>query len=144
MNKAVQRKSIESIEGLQEVFQKMAEAGEIGGEKFGEIYNQLEDAMELLRNTKAEGGVIRFDRHAVLNMEDLERVRRSIEQVDDHEFHGPVTNMLYGIYDGYLYEDLENISDHGFPEHITVLVGLLYRAVYLKVNLYNASNPITN
>ena len=48
---------------------------------------------------------IRFDRHANMSVETLREIGNIINEVFvDCTFN--LTNMLYGLYDGYLYDDL--------------------------------------
>lgn len=48
---------------------------------------------------------IRFDRHANMSVETLREIGNIINEVFvDCTFD--LTNMLYGLYDGYLYDDL--------------------------------------
>ena len=47
-------------------------------------------------------GYKRFNRHEVFSMGDTSFVLELISQVDDRS----ISNMLYGLFDGYLYEEL--------------------------------------
>lgn len=48
---------------------------------------------------------IKFDRHANMSVETLREIGNIINEVFvDCSFN--LTNMLYGLYDGYLYDDL--------------------------------------
>jgi hypothetical protein len=47
-------------------------------------------------------GYKRFNRHEVFSMEDTSFVLQLISQVRDHS----IKNMLYGLFDGYLYQEL--------------------------------------
>ena len=46
----------------------------------------------------------RFDRHEIFTSEDLKAVRDAIDALD--ELDNPLVNSLYGLYDGYLYDNL--------------------------------------
>jgi hypothetical protein len=49
-------------------------------------------------------GYTRFDRHANMNGETLSEIGSILRDVDFTEFE--LTNQLYGLYDGYLYDEL--------------------------------------
>jgi len=49
-------------------------------------------------------GYTRFDRHANMSGETLSEIGSIIRDVDFTEFE--LTNQLYGLYDGYLYDEL--------------------------------------
>ena len=49
-------------------------------------------------------GYTRFDRHANMNVETLSEIGSILREVDFTEFE--LTNQLYGLYDGYLYDEL--------------------------------------
>ena len=52
---------------------------------------------------------IRFDRHANMNVETLREIGSIINQAFmDASFD--LSNMLYGLYDGYLYNDLLSVA----------------------------------
>ena len=52
---------------------------------------------------------IRFDRHANMNVETLREIGNIINQAFmDASFD--LSNMLYGLYDGYLYNDLLSVA----------------------------------
>ena len=52
---------------------------------------------------------IRFDRHANMNVETLREIGNIINQAFmDASFD--LSNMLYGLYDGYLYDDLLSVT----------------------------------
>jgi len=52
---------------------------------------------------------IRFDRHANMNVETLREIGNIINQAFmDASFD--LSNMLYGLYDGYLYDDLLSVA----------------------------------
>jgi hypothetical protein len=48
---------------------------------------------------------IRFDRHANMSVETLREIGNIIGEVN-FNVSFDLTNMLYGLYDGYLYDDL--------------------------------------
>ena len=49
-----------------------------------------------------------FNRHEIFNAEDLTHVREAINNLQEngHSFT-PLENSLYGLYDGYLYEGID-------------------------------------
>ncbi len=49
-------------------------------------------------------GYTRFDRHANMDIETLSEIGSIIRDVDFTEFQ--LMNQLYGLYDGYLYDEL--------------------------------------
>ena len=52
---------------------------------------------------------IRFDRHANMNVETLREIGNILNEVFiEASFN--LTNMLYGLYDGYLYDDLLSVA----------------------------------
>ena len=52
---------------------------------------------------------IRFDRHTNMNVETLREIGNIINQAFmDASFD--LSNMLYGLYDGYLYDDLLSVA----------------------------------
>ena len=52
---------------------------------------------------------IRFDRHANMNVETLREIGNILNKVFiDASFD--LSNMLYGLYDGYLYDDLLSVA----------------------------------
>ena len=52
---------------------------------------------------------IRFDRHANMNVETLREIGNILNEVFiDASFD--LSNMLYGLYDGYLYDDLLSVA----------------------------------
>ena len=52
---------------------------------------------------------IRFDRHANMNVETLREIGNILNEVFiDASFN--LSNMLYGLYDGYLYDDLLSVA----------------------------------
>jgi hypothetical protein len=60
---------------------------------------------------------IRFDRHANMNSE----VRGEIMDllIDEDDFG--LTNMLYGLFDGYLYEELNTIRNPKLQSVISII-----------------------
>ena len=52
---------------------------------------------------------IRFDRHANMNVETLREIGNIINNAFI-EASFDLTNMLYGLYDGYLYDDLLSVA----------------------------------
>lgn len=57
-----------------------------------------------------------FNRHQNMTSEVRAQVRHFIEVSDEHgKFLGEVTNFLYGLYDGFLYEDLLPEAKKFFP-----------------------------
>lgn len=49
-----------------------------------------------------------FNRHEVFNSEDLDNVREAIKNLGEKEkAFIPVENSLWGLYDGYLYEGID-------------------------------------
>lgn len=55
-------------------------------------------------------GYTRFDRHANMDIETLSEIGSIIRDVDFNEFE--LTNQLYGLYDGYLYDELLVNAQH--------------------------------
>ena len=52
---------------------------------------------------------IRFDRHANMNVETLREIGNILNEVFiEASFN--LSNMLYGLYDGYLYDDLLSVA----------------------------------
>ena len=52
---------------------------------------------------------IRFDRHTNMNVETLREIGNILNEVFiDASFN--LSNMLYGLYDGYLYDDLLSVA----------------------------------
>ncbi len=49
---------------------------------------------------------VRFDRHSNMNMDTLTEVHFIIRQAMLNEAEFSFINMLYGLFDGYLYNDL--------------------------------------
>jgi hypothetical protein len=49
-------------------------------------------------------GYTRFDRHANMSVETLSEIGSILREVDFTQFE--LTNQLYGLYDGYLYDEL--------------------------------------
>lgn len=68
---------------------------------------------------------IRFDRHANMNVETLREIGNIINEVFiDASFD--LSNMLYGLYDGYLYKDLlpvakEQLSETNYQRVVDVV-----------------------
>lgn len=65
----------------------------------------------------------RFNRHEAYTPEIMTMVRETIRMVDNKAFetkqspYGSLMNMLYGLYDGYLYEGLiQEAQNFGFEE----------------------------
>lgn len=68
---------------------------------------------------------VRFDRHEIFSIEDHEFHSQTIREVEDHylsqdkspwSFNG-VCNSLYGIWDGFLYDNIvEDAIAEGLPE----------------------------
>jgi hypothetical protein len=52
---------------------------------------------------------IRFDRHSNMNVETLREIGNIINNAFI-EASFDLTNMLYGLYDGYLYDDLLSVA----------------------------------
>jgi len=52
---------------------------------------------------------IRFDRHANMNVETLREIGNILNEVFI-EASVNLSNMLYGLYDGYLYDDLLSVA----------------------------------
>lgn len=67
-------------------------------------------------------GYTRFDRHANMSDETLSEIGSIIREVNFKDFE--LTNQLYGLYDGYLYDELlvnsQNLSKQLFRRIIKV------------------------
>lgn len=65
---------------------------------------------------------LRFNRHEIFDAALLDRVREVLNAVEDHRIDtnqslfGSLSNMLFGLYDGYLYDDLQmEAMNYPFP-----------------------------
>ena len=56
---------------------------------------------------------LRFNRHEIFDAALMDRVANVLNMVEDHHIDtnqslfGSLSNMLFGLYDGYLYDDLQ-------------------------------------
>jgi hypothetical protein len=78
---------------------------------------------------------IRFDRHANMSKDTLREVGNIInEAFVDCSFN--LTNMLYGLYDGYLYDELLSVAreELNYPLFIRVKKVLSIIKKYPKIN----------
>ena len=84
----------------------------------------------------------RFDRHAIFTSEMMDTTMEIIKSTEDHY----LKNMTYGLYDGYLYEDLlPRAIELGVSEEVELKIRGLKNAiemsesrnVYLNVFSYN-------
>jgi hypothetical protein len=49
-----------------------------------------------------------FNRHEIFNVEDMNNVRAAINDLQERGYSfTPLENSLYGLYDGYLYEGID-------------------------------------
>ena len=61
----------------------------------------------------------RFDRHANMNGE----VRGEILDLISDERDFNLTNMLYGLFDGYLYKELDEVQNPKIQAVVTIVKG---------------------
>ena len=65
---------------------------------------------------------LRFNRHEIFDAALMDRVANVLNMVEDHHIDtnqslfGSLSNMLFGLYDGYLYDDLQmQAMEYPFP-----------------------------
>ena len=86
---------------------------------------------------------LRFNRHEIFDAALMDRVANVLNAVEDHHIDtnqslfGSLSNMLFGLYDGYLYDDLQmEAMDYPFPiysECVNIVSEILKR-IQLKEN----------
>ena len=62
---------------------------------------------------------IRFDRHANMSGEVREEILNIISEQSDFN----LINMLYGLFDGYLYNELDKVSNPKIQKIVTIVKG---------------------
>ena len=84
-----------------------------------------------------------FNRHEAYTPEMLELNQSIIRRVDDFSIDNnkplinDVTNMLYGLYDGYLYDSLLHAAeDFGLDQDILHDIKGLVKAIEMYIKLY--------
>jgi hypothetical protein len=88
-----------------------------------------------------------FNRHELFNRDLMEYHSTTIRQVEDYfidnkeSFFNPLTNMLAGIWDGYLYDNLLDTAlemgiHNGLIERIEYIIGV--------INVHIAENSVTS
>lgn len=84
----------------------------------------------------------KFDRHECFTSEMMEMTRSSIREIEDlalaqnKSMFNSVTNMLYGLYDGYLYDDLlPDAIEFGVTKEIENKIRGLKKAIEMFIQL---------
>ena len=88
----------------------------------------------------------RFDRHAAYTPEIMNLVRQTINDVENHciangqYMHNKLTNSLFGLYDGYLYDDLlENAIEMNVPYDTFNNIRGIVKATKAYISLHGES-----
>ena len=72
---------------------------------------QLKEFSEEVKKSFADAlGYKRFDRHEIFEMSDTSFVLDCIQHIDKYDYENggaDLSNMLFGLFDGYLYETIE-------------------------------------
>jgi len=66
-------------------------------------------------------GYSRFDRHEVFEMNDTSFVLDCIEHIDSWDYDNgghELANMLYGLFDGYYYDEIHKYAYEHLPEQM--------------------------
>jgi hypothetical protein len=91
-------------------------------------------------------GYKRFNRHEAFTPEIMSMVSKAIREVEDFaiennkSMHNEVTNSLFGLYDGYLYDSLiKDAIEFGAPEETINKIKGVVKATEMYISLYDES-----